>query len=129
MGCSPSICPDEILLDACVDPVQRANPDRIRITQVNPHTDGVRSMSKMQFVFHHTVTFAGTVFGTGRNNVRVMADAFADTVGNMIGDGVPDTDQSVFSFMYASDPGLFEAYHTFYGEWRDVVVRYVHDGP
>lgn len=120
------MCPEEMLLGQCIDPVRWANPDKIRIAQTNPHTDDVKSMSKKQFVFHHTVTFAGTVFGTGRPNANDMSDAFLDTVGGMLGDGVPDTDQSVFSFMYDRSPELFEAYHAYYGRWGEVVTGYVH---
>lgn len=123
IGCHPPMC-SEALAGTCVDPAPWARPDRIRIAQVAPHTDWVASHTPLQFIRGHLVTFAGTVFGTGRANAAPAMDLFLDTVGELLGRGVADTDQTVFAWLFNRKPDAVDAYHAYVLDWGRVVEGY-----
>ena len=124
LGCHGPMCFEE-LRGSCVDPAPWAPRDRLRIAQVNPVSDRLAAYTPVEFIGAHHVTFAGTIFGTARENARAAMDFFRDTVAYLLARGVADTDQTVFHYMFLRRPEAFAPYQSFFDDWNGVVRGYL----
>ena len=124
LGCHGPMC-SAALKGECVDPAPWAPPDRIRIAQVMPITDKLAAFSPQEFVGGHVVTFAGTIFGIGREHAAGAMAFFRDTAAYLVSRGVADTDQTVFHFAFLRKPEAFGAYHVFFHKWSLIVTDYM----
>ena len=118
-GCHFPMCEPE-LAGTCLDPAPWARPDRVRIAQVGVQTDALAAMGPTAWTRAHHVLFAGTIFSVPRAAARRLMDAFLDTLHWLLTRGVADTDQTVFAWMWARQPELFDAVPTS-GSWHNIV--------
>lgn len=122
-GCHAPMCPRGLIEGTCLAPARWARAGRVRIAQMGAQTDALAAMTPTQWTRQHAVLFAGTIFGVDRAHARARMDAFLDTVQWLFTRGVADYDQSVFAWMWARAPELFDAYPVA-GNWHNVVRGY-----
>lgn len=118
-GCHTPMCAPA-LAGACLNPAPWTRPGRIRIAQVGTQTDALAALGPSAWTRAHHVLFAGTVFSAPRASAGALMDEFLDTLQWLLTRGVADTDQTVFAWLWARKPELFDAFPTS-GSWHNVV--------
>jgi len=127
LGCHGPMC-EPSLAGKCLDPAPWADPTRIRIAQTQPVPPGRISDGPVEFYKAHHIHFAGTIFGTGRDNARHLATTFRDSLMWLLGQGVVCYDQTVFFWAWARVPEAFEVVFVYFDEWAEIVTGYAGGG-